>query len=68
MAPAVTRARCAPGKIIQQAWLVTATATVDGEVGDTISLIPLAGDVRWRDDRIELGIAGRVLAFGPARV
>ncbi|MCO5187813.1 MAG: thiamine diphosphokinase [Anaerolineae bacterium] len=52
----------------QQAWLVTDTTTVDGEVGDTVSLIPLAGDVRVAETTgLSWELRDSVLAFGPAR-
>lgn len=52
----------------ERAWLVTGETAIVGEVGDTVSLIPLGGGVevaetsglRWR-------LHNEQLAFGPAR-
>jgi thiamine pyrophosphokinase len=52
----------------QQAWLVSDATTVTGNIGDTVSLIPLAGDVRVaRTTGLEWELEDDVLEFGPAR-
>ncbi|MEO0562989.1 MAG: thiamine diphosphokinase [Chloroflexota bacterium] len=53
----------------QQIWLVApGEHTLKGEVGDTISLIPLAGDIEnITTDGLYYPLAGETLRFGPAR-
>ena len=52
----------------QRAWLVHDQTTIQGEVGDTVSFIPLGGDVHIRQ---ATGLKWRLhdewLRFGPAR-
>ena len=52
----------------EQAWLVTSETTVAGEVGDTISLIPLGGDVFMVETTgLAWPLINEWLVFGPAR-
>ncbi len=52
----------------QRAWLVTDKSEIQGEIGDTVSLIPLGGDVQVRQTQGLLwALTDEILAFGPAR-
>ena len=52
----------------QRAWLVADKTEISGNVGDTISLIPLGGDVRVATTTgLAWPLSDEVLAFGPAR-
>lgn len=52
----------------QRIWLIDDRATIEGEKGDTVSLIPLGGDVRVAStDGLRWALHDEVLAFGPAR-
>lgn len=52
----------------QEAWLVRERTVVCGEPGDTVSLIPLSGDVRVAaTSGLEWALHDSALAFGPAR-
>ncbi len=52
----------------ERAWLVTAVSEIYGRAGDTISLIPLDGDVRVRSTRgLQWPLRDETLAFGLAR-
>ncbi len=52
----------------ERAWLVTAETNIHGAAGDTISLIPLGGDVLVRQTSgLTYPLKDEVLAFGPAR-
>lgn len=52
----------------ERAWLVTGATTVTGEVGDTVSLIPLGGDVAVAHTTgLRWPLQNEPLAFGPAR-
>lgn len=52
----------------QKAWLVTDRTEIVGEVGDTVSLIPLGGDVLVIETTgLRWPLSNEVLAFGPAR-
>jgi len=52
----------------ERAWLVTAETEIHGEIGDTVSLIPLGGEVLVRHTRGLLwSLTDEILAFGPAR-
>lgn len=52
----------------ERAWLVTAETEIRGEIGDTVSLIPLGGDV-WvqATNGLRWPLNNEILAFGPAR-
>jgi thiamine pyrophosphokinase len=52
----------------ERAWLMRDYGEIHGEVGDTISLIPLGGDVLVaRTTGLQWPLEDEVLAFGPAR-
>jgi thiamine pyrophosphokinase len=52
----------------ERAWLATAETNIQGENGDTISLIPLGGAVLVRQTSgLLYALKDEVLAFGPAR-
>ena len=52
----------------ERAWLVTAETNIQGEIGDTVSLIPLRGDVLVRQTTgLFYALKDEVLAFGLAR-
>ena len=52
----------------ERAWLVTAETEFRGEIGDTVSLIPLGGDVCVQETRGLLWpLNNEKLTFGPAR-
>jgi thiamine pyrophosphokinase len=52
----------------QRAWLVRDEAIVDGQDGDTISLIPIGGPVHVRETSgLRWPLADETLTFGPAR-
>ena len=52
----------------ERAWLTTADSEIRGEVGDTVSLIPLGGDVWVRQTRgLQWPLENEWLTFGPAR-
>lgn len=52
----------------QQIWLIEDEATIEGEKGDTVSLIPLGGDVRVAaTEGLRWALQDEVLTFGPAR-
>lgn len=52
----------------QRAWLVRQAAVIEGEIGDTVSLIPLGGDAKVAvTTGLKWSLAEDVLAFGPAR-
>lgn len=52
----------------EQAWLITDTSQIQGQAGDTVSLIPLGGDVRVRSTSgLEWSLHDETLAFGLAR-
>jgi len=51
----------------QHAWLVTGRSEVTGEVGDTVSLIPIGGDVLVQETSgLRWPLANEVLTTGPA--
>lgn len=52
----------------ERAWLVRDTAVIHGRPGDTVSLIPLGGDVRVAQaDGLQWPLRDDTLTFGPAR-
>lgn len=52
----------------QRIWLIAGEATIEGEKGDTVSLIPLGGDVRVAaTEGLRWALQDDVLTFGPAR-
>lgn len=52
----------------ETAWLVTDAAQIDGQVGDTVSLIPLGGDVYMHSTTgLQWPLQDEMLKFGPAR-
>jgi thiamine pyrophosphokinase len=52
----------------QQTWLLRGGEIIEGKVGDTVSLIPLGGDVHvLRSSGLEWPLADEILKFGPAR-
>ena len=52
----------------QRAWLITGETIIAGRPGDTVSLIPLGGDVRVSETTgLRWPLIDEVLAFGPAR-
>lgn len=52
----------------QRAWLVKEQTEITGQVGDTVSLIPIGGDVRVRQTRgLRWPLEQEILTFGPAR-
>jgi thiamine pyrophosphokinase len=52
----------------QRIWLVAGRSDIRGEKGDTVSLIPLGGDVHVaRTEGLRWSLQDEVLAFGPAR-
>ncbi len=52
----------------ERAWLVTADTEIRGEIGDTVSLIPLGGDAHIRSTRgLKWTLSEENLSFGPAR-
>lgn len=52
----------------ERAWLVRDFTMIEGEVGDTVSLIPLDGDVLVADTRgLQWPLQDEWLVFGPAR-
>jgi thiamine pyrophosphokinase len=52
----------------QQTWLLQDGEVIDGEIGDTVSLIPLGGDVHViRSSGLEWQLIDEILEFGPAR-
>jgi len=52
----------------ERAWLVTAETEIRGQIGDTVSLIPLGGEVLVRQTTgLQWPLIDEILAFGPAR-
>jgi thiamine pyrophosphokinase len=52
----------------QRIWLMEGDGEIRGEKGDTVSLIPLGGDVRVAStEGLRWSLQNEVLAFGPAR-
>jgi thiamine pyrophosphokinase len=52
----------------QRAWLITAESDINGRTGDTLSLIPLGGDVYIEStDGLKWPLRDEILTFGPAR-
>ncbi len=52
----------------ERAWLVAGKTRIDGEIGDTVSLIPLGGAVQVaQTSGLRWPLQNEVLAFGPAR-
>ncbi|MCA9999482.1 MAG: thiamine diphosphokinase [Anaerolineales bacterium] len=52
----------------ERAWLVAGKTRIDGEIGDTVSLIPLGGAVQVaQTSGLRWPLQDEVLAFGPAR-
>ena len=52
----------------ERAWLVTAETEIRGGVGDTVSLIPLYGNVRIVETSgLQWSLKDELLTFGPAR-
>jgi thiamine pyrophosphokinase len=52
----------------QRAWLITAESDINGRTGDTLSLIPLGGDVYIEaTDGLKWPLRDEILTFGPAR-
>jgi thiamine pyrophosphokinase len=52
----------------ERAWLVSAETEIHGEVGDTVSLIPLGGDVCVQSTQgLSWQLNNEKLTFGPAR-
>lgn len=52
----------------ERAWLVTADSEIQGDAGDTVSLIPLGGDVLVRNtEGLLWPLTDEILTFGPAR-
>lgn len=52
----------------QRIWLLADKAIIEGEEGDTVSLIPLGGDVRVAaTEGLRWALQDEALAFGPAR-
>lgn len=52
----------------QRIWLIEDEETVEGQVGDTLSLIPLGGDVKVAGtEGLRWELQDEVLAFGPTR-
>ncbi len=52
----------------QRAWLITHETIIFGRAGDTVSLIPLGGDVDVRETTgLRWPLIDETLAFGPAR-
>lgn len=60
-------ARLVAGK--QEAWLIAGGSTgIEGQAGDTVSLLPLAGDVSGIEtEGLVYALGGETLRFGPAR-
>ena len=49
-------------------WLIRDRTEINGKVGDTVSLIPLAGDVHMKHtDGLKWPLVDETLQFGPAR-
>ena len=52
----------------ERAWLVTSRSEIQGERGDTVSLIPLAGDVQVKETKgLRWALMDERLSFGLAR-
>ncbi len=52
----------------ERAWIVTQKTTITGEIGDTISLIPLKGDVHIKTTNgLQWALHNETLSFGLAR-
>jgi len=52
----------------ERTWLVTAETEIRGEIGDTVSLIPLGEEVLVRQTTgLQWPLKDEILAFGPAR-
>ena len=52
----------------ERAWLVNGRTTIHGAAGDTVSLIPLGGDVQIEATTgLQWPLVDETLAFGPAR-
>lgn len=52
----------------ERAWLVTSQTTFNGQIGDTVSLIPLGGDVHIRaTEGLQWPLQDEPLSFGLAR-
>lgn len=52
----------------QRIWLINEQATIAGEPGDTVSLLPLGGDVLVKHSRgLRWPLVEETLLFGPAR-
>lgn len=52
----------------EHAWLVRRTTEIHGAVGDTVSLIPLGGDVHLKETHgLQWPLNDDTLSFGPAR-
>lgn len=51
----------------QRAWLVSGTAHIAGQVGDTVSLVPLGGDVLVQETAgLRWPLTNQILTVGPA--
>ena len=52
----------------QRAWLVRSRTEIEGKVGDTVSLVPLGGDVKIRATRgLHWPLMNEILSVGPSR-
>jgi thiamine pyrophosphokinase len=52
----------------QTAWLVQGHTVIEGQAGDTLSLLPLGGDAEGvRTEGLSYPLRGETLRFGPAR-
>ncbi len=52
----------------ERAWLVNGRSQISGNVGDTISFIPLGGDVKVKNSSgLRWPLQNETLSFGPAR-
>jgi len=66
--PPLDKRRIVPITEHEKAWLVTEAAEIQGAVGDTVSLIPLGGDVQVQATTgLQWPLTNEWLAFGPAR-
>ncbi len=52
----------------QRAWLVRSETVIEGKVGDTVSLVPLGGDVKIRETNgLHWPLTNEILSVGPSR-
>jgi thiamine pyrophosphokinase len=66
--PALRRRSVTLVTALEKAWVITEEGMINGRIGDTISLIPLKGDIFFQSTSgLQYPLQQETLAFGPAR-